>query len=132
MPPPPPPGWGQPGQPWGQAPPPGWGQPVAPSGYYPPGYGPGGYGVQVGNNMALAIVATVVGFLCSCIGVIPGVVAIVFASQVNSKLQLGDVDGATRSAKSARTWAIVAFVVVAVLLVLGVVRAAVNSNGNSI
>ena len=99
----PPPGYGQPPPGYGQ-PPPGYGQP-------PPGYGYGyGYGSGYGyaspppfakpaNNLVSAILATV---LC-CLPL--GVVAIVFASQVDTKWASGDWYGAQDSAKKAKLFA---------------------------
>ena len=48
-------------------------------------YGP------IPNHMVWAILITIASFcLCCVVGAIPGVVAIVFASQVNSNLAAGD------------------------------------------
>ena len=57
------------------------------------------------NHLVLAILSTVFGFLC-CSGInLPfGIVAIVFASQVNGKYASGDVQGAMSSAKQAKIW----------------------------
>jgi hypothetical protein len=80
------------------------------------------------NNMALAVVSLVVGVLCGClIGSIPGIVAVVFASQVRTKYAMGDAAGATRSARLARTWAIVGFAVTAGLLVLSLIGGFVDA-----
>ncbi len=46
--------------------------------------------------------------LCCCMPF--GIVAIVFAAQVNTKLAAGDVAGAQVSSRKARTWVIVALV----------------------
>lgn len=58
-----------------------------------------------GNHLVLAILSTVLGFLC-CSGInLPfGIVAIVFASQVNGKYGSGDFQGAISSAKQAKIW----------------------------
>ena len=62
-------------------------------------YGP------VPNYLAWAIVSTILAFcLCCVVGAIPGVVAIVFAAQVNSKLAAGDRDGAAKASKNAKLW----------------------------
>lgn len=114
----------------GMAPP-----PPPPMGGYPapPGMAPGPYGAPmqarptVSNNMGLAIAATVVGFLCGCIAIVPGIVAIVMASQVNGKYAVGDVYGAQRSARAARTWSIVAFIIAGTLIVVGIL---LNALGN--
>lgn len=61
------------------------------------------------NHMTLAIVGTVLG-ICSpcCIGLIVGIVAIVMATQVNSKFNAGDYSGALSSSKNAKTMSYVA------------------------
>lgn len=62
-------------------------------------YGP------VPNYMAWAIVATIVAFCTCCfIGAIPGVVAIVFASQVDKRLAAGDRAGAEDASRNAKLW----------------------------
>ena len=106
-PPPPPPGGFAP-----PPPPPTFGGPAT-YGAPVPGYAPGGPAVK--NHMGVAIVSLVVGLVCGCLGVVPGVVAVVMAAQVNGKLGQGDLAGAQASAGNARTWAIVAFVVAGVL-----------------
>lgn len=59
----------------------------------------------VPNHLAWAIVSTIVAFcLCCVVGAIPGVVAIVYAAQVNKKLNLGDVQGALQASSNAKTW----------------------------
>jgi Interferon-induced transmembrane protein len=61
--------------------------------------------VPVPNYMVWAILATVFCFLPT------GIVAIVFASQVNSKLAAGDRAGAVEASNKAKTWTIVSVVV---------------------
>jgi len=56
----------------------------------------------VENHMVKAIITT----LCCCW--IPGIVAIVFAAQVNSKMGSGDVAGAQAASKQANLWGNVA------------------------
>jgi hypothetical protein len=55
------------------------------------------------NYLAWSIVTTI---LC-CLPF--GIVSIVYAAQVNSKWQSGDVEGARLASKNAKTWAWVAF-----------------------
>lgn len=120
--------WSEATQPFPTAPPapptgaygaPGYGAPgYGTSGYGAPGYGsPMGYGYAQGtappsNYMAFAIIATV---LCGCFGgllpLIPGIVSIVKAGQVNSKWQAGDVAGAQAASTAARNAAIACVVV---------------------
>ena len=61
------------------------------------------------NHLALAIITTI---LC-CLPA--GIVSIVYATQVNSKWQAGDYEGAQRASKNAKTWWIVAAVTGVVL-----------------
>jgi len=57
----------------------------------------------VNNYLVPAIIVT----LCCCVPF--GIVAIVYAAQVNSKLGMGDVFGAEQSAKNAKMWTWIAF-----------------------
>jgi len=58
-----------------------------------------------GNQLVLAILSTVFGlFCCSGLNLPFGIVAIVFASQVNGKYASGDFQGAISSAKQAKIW----------------------------
>ena len=69
------------------------------------GYGPGPllYPQNVPNYLVPAILTTV--FCC-----LPfGIVSIVYAAQVNSKLAAGDVAGAMDSSQKAKTWAMWSF-----------------------
>ena len=60
---------------------------------------------RIPNHLVWAIIITVVAFcLCCVVGAIPGVVAIVFASQVNTKLAQGDIAGAQRASANAKLW----------------------------
>ena len=54
--------------------------------------------VRPNNHLALAIITTV---LC-CLPA--GIVSIVYATQVNSKYNIGDYEGAERASKNAKTW----------------------------
>lgn len=61
--------------------------------------------VNIPNYLVWAIVATVLAFcLCCVVGAIPGIVAIVFATQVNSKIAQGDIAGAQRASSQAKLW----------------------------
>ena len=68
--------------------------------------------VRPNNHLALAIITTI---LC-CLPA--GIVSIVYATQVNSKYNIGDYEGAERASKNAKTWWIVAIVSSAVILLL--------------
>ena len=81
------------------------------------------------NHLALAIITTI---LC-CLPA--GIVSIVYASQVNSKWQAGDYEGAQRASKNAQTWWIVAIVagivsIIVSFLVFGVSTFTALQNGN--
>jgi hypothetical protein len=88
-----------------------------PSGSYPtPQYGippyapPGRRPVNIPNYLVQAILVTILGFLCcGLLPVIPGVVSIVYATQVNSKVERGDIGGASRDSQKAKMWAWIAF-----------------------
>jgi Interferon-induced transmembrane protein len=56
------------------------------------------------NHLAAAAVTT----LCCCFPF--GIVALIFAAQVNSKLAMGDIPGAQVASNRAKTWTIVALV----------------------
>jgi hypothetical protein len=60
-------------------------------------------GTSVPNYLVQAILCT----LCCCLPF--GIVAIVYSSQVNSKLLAGDYDGAQESSKKARLWCWLSF-----------------------
>jgi Interferon-induced transmembrane protein len=89
----------------------------------PPAYG--APAATVPNNMGLAIGALVAGLCCaSIIGLAFGIVAVVFAGQVNGKAAVGDVAGATESARKARLFSIITFVLAAIGIVLSIIIAA--------
>ena len=58
-------------------------------------------GEKVSNHMVGAILTTL---FCCLIG---GIIAIIYSSQVNSKLAQGDIEGAKSASKTALTWIIV-------------------------
>lgn len=63
------------------------------------------------NWMTWAIISTVLGFFCSCIGMIFGIVAIVKANNANKYYTVGDKNMGDYYNSSAKTWTIVALVV---------------------
>ena len=73
---------------------------------------------QIPNHLVWAILSTL--FCC-----LPaGIVSIVYAAQVNSKIAAGDLAGARDSSDKAKKWAMwsaIAFVIVAVLYVVLVI-----------
>lgn len=56
------------------------------------------------NHMAWAIVATVLGFCLCCPSIVSGIIAIVYSSQVNTKLNAGDTAGAREASDKAKLW----------------------------
>lgn len=77
------------------------------------------------NHMVLAILSTV------CCGCLPlGIVAIVYASQVNSKWAMGDVAGARAASDNAKMWASISIGIGIVLVILRIVlEVAVHNSG---
>ena len=66
-------------------------------------------GIAPQNYMTLAIISTILG-CCSIygIGFVVGIIGIYFASQVNSRFNSGDYEGAAKNSKTARTLSFVA------------------------
>ena len=99
----------------------------------PPPPPPGQYGAPqpVGapppNNLTLAIVSTVIG-LCGCFGVVFGIIAIVMATQVQSKWAQGDAAGALQASARAKMFAYIALAIGIIGLLINVILAA---TGNS-
>ncbi|GAB2507260.1 CD225/dispanin family protein [Lysobacter humi (ex Lee et al. 2017)] len=84
----------------------------------PSGAGP------VPNHMAWAIVMTVLSLcVCCIVGTIPGIVAIVFASKVNSALDRGDFAAARDASSNAKLWCWITtgLVIVGVLINIGLI-----------
>ena len=71
---------------------------------------PGGYPQHIPNYLVQAILVTI--FCCLPLGI----VAIIFAAQVNGKVTAGDIAGAQSSSRTARTLVIVPVVVGAVVI----------------
>ena len=59
---------------------------------------------SVPNYLVQSILIT----LCCCLPL--GVVALIYASQVNGKLAAGDIEGARASSRLARNWGVAAFI----------------------
>jgi interferon-induced transmembrane protein len=93
----------------------------------PPMPGQGGFAPysatpgQVPNYLVWAILVTLFCFLPT------GIVAIVFASQVNTKLAAGDVAGAVEASNKAKMWTIISAVVGVVVLVIVIAASAGTS-----
>lgn len=74
---------------------------------------------QVPNHMVGAILTAL--FCCQ----IGGIVAIVYAAQVNSKLARGDIEGARAASKTANTWITVNIITgVLIGVIYGIIGAA--------
>ena len=69
---------------------------------------------QVPNHMVGAILTTL---FCCLIG---GIVSIVYAAKVNTKLAQGDIEGARAASKTAKTWIIVNMLVLPLIGLLGI------------
>lgn len=99
-----------PGPPGGYGPPPGpppggYGPPPGP-GYGPPGPpGPGGPGGQPPFNWLIPSIL----LTFPCCNLLLGIPAIIFATQVNNKWQMGDYHGAQQSAKIAMILCIIGY-----------------------
>ncbi|MBD8389223.1 CD225/dispanin family protein [Dysgonomonas sp. BGC7] len=72
------------------------------------------------NYLVIAIVGTVLG-LCNCIPAILGIIAIVFATQVNSKYDAGDYAGAESSSNTAKILGFISLGLAILGLVVGVI-----------
>ncbi len=79
----------------------------------PPNWsGPSVRAEHVPNYLALAILVTAFGFLLGMRAAIPGIVAIVYAAQVDGKVVMGDISGALRYSRNAKIWAWAALAVI--------------------
>ena len=87
--------------------------PVSPSSYSA-GPAPAG-GAQIPNYLWQSIVVT----LCCCLPL--GIVSIIFAAQVNSKLAQGDIAGAREASQKAKMFALIGFGVGIVVIVLSMI-----------
>lgn len=78
---------------------------------YAPGTDPYRSNIPHQNWMTWAVISTVLGFFCSCIGMIFGIIAIVKANNANKAYAMGDEATGDMYNSGAKTWTIVAFVV---------------------
>jgi Interferon-induced transmembrane protein/zinc-ribbon domain len=79
---------------------------------------------KIQNYLVQSILVT----LCCCIPA--GIVAIIYAAQVNSKLAAGDIQGAQASARLAKIWSWVGFGLGVVLGIIYAIAAALGSFNN--
>jgi hypothetical protein len=91
----------------------------------PPQMGPQ---ANIPNNMALAIIGTVVSLVFCCLPI--GIVAIVYATQVNSKASAGDIAGAMAASKNARTWGMISIGLASAAVLLWIVLFALGVVGS--
>jgi len=82
--------------------------------------------MTIPSYLAQAIILTIVSLWC-CLPLPLGVVAIVYAAQVNSKFTAGDIAGAQQASKNAKMWSwitlgtgLLVVLVYIILLALGV------------
>ena len=87
---------------------------------YNPANQGGGYSNPSGNWKTLAIIATVVGFLFSCIGGIVGIFAITNASKAENAMRYGDNITAQSAWSTCKTLCIVSFVLSGLGLIVNV------------
>lgn len=86
------------------------------------------YPIPHTNWMVWAIIATILGFLCSCLGGIFGIVGIVKASQANNFYARGDEYNGQQSNNSAQVWTIIALVLGGIGFLLAVFNLSVLSS----
>lgn len=60
------------------------------------------HGYDVPNYLPLSIIAAVLSFCCCCVPF--GIVPVIFSTQVNSKLAVGDYEGARSASDNAKLW----------------------------
>lgn len=74
------------------------------------------------TNKTLAIIAIVVGAVtCGCLTLIFGILGVVFANKAQTLWNAGDVPGAQSAASTARVFAIIGFVLVAIWAVFAII-----------
>lgn len=86
--------------------------PPPPSSYGAP---PSAMGANIPNYLWQSIVVT----LCCCLPL--GIVSIIFAAQVNSKLAQGDIAGAQEASQKAKMFALIGFGVGIVVIILSMI-----------
>jgi hypothetical protein len=84
---------------------------------------------NIPNYLAWSIISTVISTcLCCPLGLI-GIVAIVFSTQVNSKLLAGDIVGARIASDNAKIWCWVTTAVAIIGLILNIIMVATGALG---
>jgi hypothetical protein len=87
-----------------------------------------GGGGAFNNNMGIAA-AGLIGFFFCCLGVIPGIIAIIFANQAKQMAAAGDMVGAQSKANTAKILGIVGLVLGALGILGSIVNLAVGLSG---
>jgi hypothetical protein len=85
------------------------------------------------NYMGWAIAVTIIAAIgCRLIGAIPGIVAIVYSSQVDTKWKMGDYAGSSTASNYAKTWTTVAGVlgVIGIIITTALIIAAIADNAS--
>jgi hypothetical protein len=77
-------------------------------------------GEKPNNYLALSIVVSVLGF-CWCLPLIFGIVAIVYATKVDSEWKAGHAEEARQASEKAKLFVIIAGVLIAVLFVINII-----------
>ena len=125
-----PPSQGAYGTPPYQSPPPYQGPPYQqqyPRGYQPPPYQPGYYGARgpygsiprIPSYLGWAIAVLILCFWPT------GIPAVVYASQVDNKVAVGDIQGAMESSRKAKMWCWISFGIAAAFWVIGIAIAVI-------
>jgi len=86
---------------------------------------PGMYAEKPNNNLAIAIIATVLSFVFCCIP--HGLISLIFALQVDKKAAAGDIAGAINSARQAKIFGFISIGVAAIALVISIFFGVLNA-----
>jgi hypothetical protein len=74
----------------------------------------------VENHRVLAVWSVVIGLVFSCVGIVPGLIALPHSVQVDSAIKQGDYYSAQRASDKTRGWAIAAFLTTGIVFALAV------------
>ncbi len=77
--------------------------------------------------MTVAIIATIVGLCTSCIGLVTGIIAIVFSNKARQAWAAGDVNGYESASNTAKILVIVTFALAALGLIINAIAVATGS-----
>lgn len=79
------------------------------------------------NYMVASIIGTILGFCTSCIGVITGIIAIIYGNKVKTLWAAGDAAGAAQAANTAKIFMIITWVIIAVAVVVNIILVATGN-----